>query len=106
MGLASMVAALPVAALSFGCHGAAMFLGRARPLRDAYEFLSRTYDRVLDQLAKKFCGTPETPRVTTDVSLSLTAVPIFVIQLVLGKPRLLLRSLSIFLFMVSSSSGL
>src|SRR5205809_2826129 len=53
MGLASMVAALPVAALSFGCHGAAMFLGRVRPLRDAYEFLSRSYDRVLERLGEK-----------------------------------------------------
>ncbi len=64
VGLASAAAALPVAALSFGCYGAAMFLGRVRPLRDAYEFLSRAYDRVV--------------------------VPIFAMQLVLGKPRLLL----------------
>jgi len=91
MGLASMVAALPVAALSFGCHGAAMFLGRARPLRDAYEFLSRTYDRVLDQLRQKVLrDSRDTPALRLMVSLSLTAVPIFVIQLVLGKPRLLL----------------
>jgi len=53
MGLASAVAALPVAAISFGCHGAAMFLGRVRPLRHAYEFLSRTYDRVLDPLGRR-----------------------------------------------------
>src|SRR5258708_3372043 len=52
VGLASAAAALPVAALSFGCYGAAMF-------------------RLM-------------------VSLSLTAVPIFAMQLVLGKPRLLL----------------
>src|SRR5436190_24180789 len=53
MGLASAAAALPVAVLSFGCHGAAMFFGRVRPLRDAYELLSRAYDRVLDRLGQK-----------------------------------------------------
>src|SRR5258708_39710539 len=53
MGLASIVAALPVAALSFGCYGAAMFLARVRPLRDAYEVLSRAYDRVLDRFGQR-----------------------------------------------------
>src|SRR6266436_6598806 len=91
VGLASALAALPVAALSFGCYGAAMFLGRVRPLRDAYEFLSRAYDRVLDRLAQEVLRDPrDTPALRLMVSLSLTAVPIFVIQLVLGKPRLLL----------------
>src|ERR1700730_15356970 len=91
MGLASAVAALPVAALSFGCYGAAMFLGRIRPLRDAYEFLSRAYDRVLDRLGQEVLRDPrDTPALRLMVSLSLTAVPIFGIQLVLGKPRLLL----------------
>jgi len=91
MGLASAVAALPVAALSFGCYGAAMFLGRVRPLRDAYEFLSRAYDRVLDRLGQKVLrDSRDTPALRLMVSLTLTAVPIFVIQLVLGKPRLLL----------------
>ncbi len=91
MGLASTVAALPVAALSFGCYGAAMFLGRIRPLRDAYEFLSRAYDRVLDRLGRELLRDPrDTPALRLMVSLSLTAVPIFAVQLVLGKPRLLL----------------
>src|SRR5258706_1107085 len=91
MGLASMVAALPVAALSFGCHGAASLLGKVRPLRDAYEFLSRAHDRVLDRLAQKILrDSRDTPALRLMVSLSLTAVPIFVVQLVLGKPRLLL----------------
>jgi fatty acid desaturase len=91
MGLASAVAALPVAAISFGCYGAAIFLGRVRPLRDAYEFLSRTYDRVLDPLGRRVLqDCRDTPALRLMVSLSLTAVPIFVIQLVLGKPRLLL----------------
>jgi len=91
MGLASMVAALPVAALSFGCHGAASLLGKVRPLRDAYEFLSRAYDRVLDRLAQTILrDSRDTPALRLMVSLSLTAVPIFAVQLVLGKPRLLL----------------
>jgi len=91
MGLASAVAALPVAAISFGCYGAAMFLGRVRPLRHAYEFLSRTYDRVLDPLGRRVLqDCRDIPALRLMVSLTLTAVPIFVIQLVLGKPRLLL----------------
>jgi len=91
MGLASMAAALPVAALSFGCYGAAMFLRKVPPLRDTYEFLSRAYDRVLDRLGREVLRDPrDTPALRLMVSLSLTAVPIFAIQLVLGKPRLLL----------------
>jgi len=91
MGLASVVAALPVAVLSFGCYGAAIILERVRPLRDAYEFLSRGYDRVLDRLGQKILrDSRDTPALRLMVSLSLTAIPIFVIQLVLGKPRLLL----------------
>src|SRR6202521_970526 len=68
-----------------------MFLGRVRPLPDAYEFLSRAYDRVLDRLGQKVLRDPrDTPALRIMVSLSLTALPIFLIQLVLGKPRLLL----------------
>src|SRR6266850_1599394 len=78
-----------VDALSFGCYGAAMFLGRVRPLRDAYEYLSRAYDRVFDRLGQKVLrDSRDTPALRLMVSLSLTAVPIFVIQFVLGKPRL------------------
>src|SRR5579863_1148378 len=91
MGLASIVAALPVAVLSFGCYGAAMILERVGPLRDAYEFLSRGYDRVLARLGEKVLRDPrDTPALRLMVSLTLTVVPIFAIQLVLGKPRLLL----------------
>jgi fatty acid desaturase len=91
MGLASAVAALPVAVLSFGSYGAVMFLARVRPLRDAYEFLSRAYDRALHRLGQKVLrDSRDTPAFRLMVSLSLTAVPIFLIQLVLGKPRLFL----------------
>src|SRR5712692_1543739 len=91
MALAGIAAVSLVGVLSFGCYGAAMLLGRVRPLRDAYEFLSRAYDRVLDRLGQEVLRDPrDTPALRLMVSLSLTAVPIFLIQLVLGKPRLLL----------------
>jgi fatty acid desaturase len=91
MGVASTVAALSIVALSFGCYGAAMFLGKVRPLRDAYEFLSQAYDRIIERLGKEVLQDPrDTPALRLMVSLSLTAVPIFAIQLILGKPRLLL----------------
>jgi len=89
MGVASMVAALPVAALSFGCHGAVLLLARVRPLRDGYEFLSRMYDRMLHRLGQKVLRDGrDTPALRVMVSLTLTVVPIFAIQLVLGRPRL------------------
>ena len=91
MALASVAAISLAAALSFGCYGAAKLLGRVRPLRDAYEFLSRAYDRSIDRLGQEVLRDPrDTPALRLMVSLSLTAVPIFLIQLVLGKPRLLL----------------
>jgi fatty acid desaturase len=91
MGLASMTAALPVAALCFGCYGVAMLLKRVRPLCDTYEFFSRAYDRILDRLGREVLqDSRDTPALRLMVSLTLTAVPIFAIQLVLGKPRLLL----------------
>jgi fatty acid desaturase len=91
MGLASIVTALPVAALSFGCYGAAMLLQKIRPLREAYGFISRAYGRLLDRIGQRVLrDSRDTPALRLMVSLSLTAVPILVIQLVLGKPRLLL----------------
>ena len=91
VGVASTVAALSIVALSFGCYGAAMFLGKVRQLRDAYEFLSQVYDRIIGRLGKEVLQDPrDTPALRLMVSLSLTAVPIFAIQLILGKPRLLL----------------
>src|SRR5262245_17231327 len=91
LGLASTVAVLPVAALSFGGYGAAVLLGRVRPLRAAYALLSRMYDRVLDRLGQAVLrDSRDAPALRLMVSLSLTAVPIFVSQLVVGKPRLLL----------------
>jgi fatty acid desaturase len=91
MALASIAAVSLVGLLSFGCYGAAMLLGRVRPLRDAYQFLSQAYDRFLDRLGQEVLrDSRDIPALRVMVSLSLTAVPIFVIQLLLGKPRLLL----------------
>jgi fatty acid desaturase len=91
MGLASVAAVSLVGALSFAFYEVAMLFGRVRPLRNAYQFLSRAYDRFLERLAQKVLRDPrDTPALRLMVSLTLTAVPIFAIQLVLGKPRLLL----------------
>jgi len=91
MGLASAVAAVPVGLLSFGCYGVARLIGRVGGLREGYEFLSRGYDRILERLGQKVLrDCRDTPALRLMVSLSLSAVPIFVAQLILGKPRLLL----------------
>jgi fatty acid desaturase len=91
IALASIAAAALEGLLSFALDGAATLLGRVRPLRDTYQFLSRTYDRFLDRLGREVLrDSRDTPALRVMVSLSLTAVPIFVMQLLLGKPRLLL----------------
>jgi len=91
IALASIAAASLEGLLSFGCYGAAMLLGRVRPLGDAYQFLSRAYNRFLERLGQEVLrDSRDTPALRVMVSLTLTAVPIFAIQLVLGKPRLLL----------------
>ena len=91
VALASIAAVSLVAALSFGCYGAAMPFRRIRPLRDGYQFLSRAYDRFIDRLGQEVLrDSRDAPALRIMVSLTLTAVPIFVIQLVLGKPKLLL----------------
>jgi len=88
-GLASIAAVSIVGLLSFGFYGAARLLGRVRPLRDACQFLSRTYERFIDRLGQEVLrDSRDTPALRVMVSLSLTAVPIFVIQLLLGRPRL------------------
>ena len=91
MGLASIAAISIVGTLSFAGYGAAKLLGKVRPLRDAYQFLSRTYDRFIEGLGREVLrDSRDTPALRIMVSLTLTVVPIFVLQLVLGKPRILL----------------
>jgi fatty acid desaturase len=91
IALASIAAASLEGVLSFGCYGAAMLLGKVRPIREAYYFLSQIYDRFLGRLGQEILrDSRDTPALRIMISLTLTALPIFVIQLVLGKPRLLL----------------
>jgi fatty acid desaturase len=91
MALASTIAVALVAVPSFVCYGAAKLLGKVPALRDAYQSLSGTYDRLVDRLGQKVLRDPrDTPALRLMVSLSQTTLPIFVVQLVLGKPRLLL----------------
>jgi fatty acid desaturase len=91
IALASIAAALLEGVLSFGFYGAAQLLGKVRPLRDGYQFLYRAYDRMLDRLGREVLRDHrDSPALRLMVSLTLTTVPIFVMQIVLGKPRLLL----------------
>ena len=89
--MASIAAALPVAALSFGCYAAVKLLEKIRPLHRAYGLLSRTYDRLIAWLGQKILRDPrDTPALRVMVSLTLTIVPIFATQIILRTPRLLL----------------
>jgi len=91
MGLASIAAASLVGALSYGFYVAAMLLGRVRPLRDAYQFLSHAYNRLIGRIGREVLrDCRDVPALRVMLSLSLTAVPIFVTQIFLGKPRILL----------------
>jgi fatty acid desaturase len=89
--VASTVAVVLVGILSVASDGVVKLLAKVRPLRDACQFLSRTYDRLLDRLGQKVLRDPrDTPALRVMVSLTLTVVPIFVAQLILGKLSLLL----------------
>ena len=91
LGVASIIALALEGALSMGGYGVARLLGKVRPLRDGYQFLSHTYDRFLERISQQVLRDPrDTPALRIMVSLTLTAVPIFLLQLYLGKPRLLL----------------
>ena len=91
LALASTAAIALVAALSVGCYCVAKIFGKIRPLRGVYQFFSRAYDRFIERLGQKVLRDPrDTPALRIMVSITLTALPIFVAQLVLGKPRLLL----------------
>jgi fatty acid desaturase len=89
VAVASVAAVTLVALPSLAFYAAAALLGKIRPLCDAYQFLSRAYDQLIDRLGQKVLRDPrDTPALRLMVSLTLTTVPIFVAQLVLGKPRL------------------
>src|SRR5215471_7298650 len=89
MALASVASMSLVSALSFGCYGVAVLLARIQPLPNAYRGLSLAYDRFLDRLGQTVLRDARyTPSSRVIVSISLSAIPIFVIHLVLGKNRL------------------
>jgi len=89
VALASIAALTLVALPSLGFYGAATLLGKIRPLRDAYQFLSAAYDRLLDRLGQMILrDSRDIPALRLMVSVTLTAVPIFVAQLVIKKPLL------------------
>jgi fatty acid desaturase len=89
LGVASVFAALPVILLSFGSCAAAQLLAKVHPFREAYEFLSRSYDRLIDRLGQRVLRDPrDVPALRLMVSLTLTAVPVLALQLILGRPRI------------------
>ena len=89
VALTSIASALLEGTLSVGFYVAAILLGKLRFLRKVYQFLSRTYDRFIGRLGQEVLrDSRDTPALRIMVSLTLTALPIFVIQLALGKPRL------------------
>src|SRR5262249_39189404 len=72
-----------------GCYGPAVLLGKIRPLRAGYEFLSRAYDRGLERIGQRVLrDARDAPALRVMISLTVTVVPIFAAQLILGKPRL------------------
>src|SRR5271166_4289242 len=81
IALASIAAALLEGGLSLAFYGVTQLLGKVRPLRGAYQFFSRAYDRMLDRLGREVLRDHrDTPALRLMVSLTLTAVPIFVMQ--------------------------
>jgi|SRR5579863_2296690 len=89
VAVASVAAVTLVALPSLALYAAAALLGKIRPLRAAYQFLSRTYDQLIDRLGQKVLrDSRDTPALRLMVSLTLTTVPIFVAQVILGKPLL------------------
>jgi fatty acid desaturase len=91
IAFASIAAISLVSVLSFGCDRVAVVLAGVRPLRNAHQGLSVAYDRLLDRLGRRVLqDARDIPALRVMVSLSVSAIPIFLIQLVLGKPRLLL----------------
>ena len=91
VAIGSIVALAIEGAISMGFFGAALLLDKIGPVHDAYQFLSSSYDRFIDRLGQKILrDSRDTPALRIMVSLTLTALPIFVIQLMVGKLRLLL----------------
>lgn len=89
--LASILAVSALGALSFAAYGLAFLLGKISPSRAAVQFFDRIYDHFIAWLGQEVLqDSRDTPALRIMVSVTLTAIPIFIVQLVLGKPRLLL----------------
>jgi fatty acid desaturase len=88
VALASIAAVALVGVFSFGLYAVATVLEKVPPLRNAYRLISRAYDRLIERLGEKVLRDPrDAPALRLMVSITLTALPIFVTQLVFGKPR-------------------
>ena len=91
IAVGSIAAVSIMGALSMAGYGVARLLEKVPPVRTTYQFLSGTYDRLIDRLGQIILRDQrDTPALRIMVSLTLTTVPIFIAQLILGKPRLLL----------------
>ena len=89
LAVASIAAAMLEGAVSVASYGVAILLGKVRPVREAYQLLSRTYDRFVARVGQVILRDPrDTPALRIMISLTLTALPIFIVQLILGKPRI------------------
>ncbi len=91
IAVGSIAAVSIMGALSMAGYGVAKLLDKVPPVRATHQFLSGTYDHLIDRLGQKILRDQrDTPALRIMVSLTLTTVPIFIAQLILGKPRLLL----------------
>jgi fatty acid desaturase len=91
IAFASIAAASIEGLLSLCFYGAERLLGKVRPAREMYHFLSDAYDRFIGRLGQEILrDSRDTPALRIMVSVSITALPILIVQLWLGKLRLLL----------------
>ncbi|MGC2727307.1 MAG: hypothetical protein WA224_25335, partial [Candidatus Acidiferrales bacterium] len=73
VAVASIAAVAMVGVFSFGLYGVAEILGKVRPLRSAYEFVSRAYDRFIERLGRVLLRDPrDAPALRLMVSITLT----------------------------------
>lgn len=91
IALGSIAAVSLMGALSMAGYGIAKLLEKIPPACATYQFLSTTYDHIIARLGRIILlDQRDTPALRIMLSLTLTTVPIFALQLVLGKPRLFL----------------
>jgi len=87
--MASTLAVALVAVPSMACYGATRIVESISPLRSAYQLFSHVYDRFIDRLGQKILRDPrDTPALRLMLSVTVSAVPIFAIQMVLRKLNL------------------